>query len=48
MSARKALNPACWDCKYRLVLNGVNVCCETEKNVPIGMMPMKCDRAVKK
>ena len=44
MRSQKAMNAACWDCRFYLVLNGVRVCCATAKNVPITMMPMKCDR----
>jgi len=42
MSARKAMNAKCWDCKFYLVLNGVCVCCATAKNIPMTMLPMKC------
>jgi len=39
---RKALNPACWTCRFYLTLNGQPMCCVTAKNMPITMMPMKC------
>ena len=47
MRSQKALNPACWDCRFALILNNVRVCCVTGKNEPITMMPMKCERKVK-
>jgi hypothetical protein len=44
---RKALNPACWDCRFYLALNGAPACCVTAKNVPITMMPMRCEKQEK-
>lgn len=41
---RKAMNGACWDCRFSLILNGVRVCCQTGKNEPITLMPMKCGK----
>ena len=47
MSARKALNPACWTCRFALILNGVRVCCVTGKNEIITLAPMKCEKLEK-
>jgi len=40
---RKAMNAPCWDCRFYLVLNGTPVCCVTAKNMPMTMLPMKCE-----
>lgn len=47
MRASGKNNGACWDCRFNLILNGVRMCCVTEKNVPVLVMPMKCERKEK-
>lgn len=44
MRSQKAMNAACWDCRFFLVLNGVRVCSVTGKNEPLPVMPMKCEK----
>lgn len=43
MRSQKAMNAACWDCRFYSTLKGIPVCRITSPNIPMTMMPMKCN-----